>query len=268
MNGDIAQGINLPKMCLILLAYQQHPEYPLIVIANRDEFYQRPTQAAHWWPDAPTIWAGRDTKGGGSWFGVNRAGRWAALTNFRNGFQEKPNAPTRGHLVTGFLQPDAPDGQTYLTALQPDADRYNGFNLLTYDGSTLLHYSNVSNVITTVQPGIHGLSNALLNSDWPKVHRGKAHLAKLIATDAALTTEDAWEALRDTTRPDDANLPSTGIPLEWERKLSAMYIETEGYGTRCSTVLRYDRHGHCHVTERSYVPEGLSQVAFRVQEGH
>lgn len=255
-------------MCLILFAYQQHPDYPLIVIANRDEFYPRPTQAAHWWPDLPTVWAGRDAKGGGSWFGVNRTGRWAALTNFRDGFQEKADAPTRGHLVTGYLRPDAPAGRPYLEGLQPDADRYNGFNLLTYDGSELLHYANVSNVITTVQPGIHGLSNALLDSDWPKVARGKAHLARLIARGGAFDVEAAFEAMRDATRPPDADLPSTGVPLEWERKLSSMYITTENYGTRCSTVLLYNRAGHCHVEERSYVPEGRSQVDFMPLQAH
>lgn len=255
-------------MCLILFAYQQHPEYPLIVIANRDEFYARPTQAAHWWPDCPTVWAGRDTKGGGSWFGVNRSGRWAALTNFRNGFQEKPDAPTRGHLVTGFLQTDAPDGQTYLARLQPDAERYNGFNLLTYDGTTLLHYANVSNAITTVGTGVHGLSNALLDSDWPKVNRGKAHLERLLANGGAFEVGAAFEVLRDATRAEDADLPRTGIPLEWERKLSPMYIATENYGTRCSTVLLYDREGRCRVEERSYVPKGRTQADFsRVLEG-
>jgi uncharacterized protein with NRDE domain len=241
-------------MCSILFAYQQHPKYPLIVVANRDEFYQRPTKPAHWWEEHPEMLAGKDILGEGSWFGVSKLGRFAALTNYRDGVALKANAPTRGKLVTDYLTQEV-DGVDFLNGIAENAALYNGYNLLTFDGKELLHYSNVNNQITRVTPGVHGVSNALLNSDWPKINKGKAALEKLIRSGADdFGVEEAFQMMLDKKRAADEDLPSTGVPLEWERLLSSLYIQSDNYGTRCSTVLLWDNDGQMYFEERSYVP--------------
>lgn len=238
-------------MCLILFAYKQHPKYPLIVVANRDEFYKRPTEQAHWWKEHPEMLAGKDTVGNGSWFGVSKLGRFAGLTNYRDGMKLKGNAPTRGKLVTNYLINEV-DGVEYLNEIAKTADLYNGYNLLTFDGNDLLHYSNISNEITHIEAGIHGLSNALLNSDWPKIKRGKADLEELVKGDFSI--EAAFQMMLNERGAADEDLPKTGVPLEWERLLSPMCIKSDEYGTRCSTVLLWDNDGKMYFEERSYVP--------------
>lgn len=244
-------------MCLILFAYQQHPKYPLIVVANRDEFYKRPTEQAHWWKEHPKMLAGRDTIGNGSWFGVSKLGRFSALTNYRDGMKLKENAPTRGKLVTDYLINEV-DGFDYLNEIAQTADLYNGYNLLTFDGDNLLHYSNISNEITKVEAGVHGLSNALLNSDWPKIRKGKANLEKLVKND--FSVEAAFQMMLNDERAEDEDLPNTNIPIEWERLLSPMCIKSDDYGTRCSTVLLWDNDGKMYFEERSYVPNVGAKV--------
>lgn len=245
-------------MCLILFSYRQHPKYPLIVVANRDEFYERPTAQADWWQEFPEMLAGKDLTGNGSWFGMSKTGKFSALTNYRDGFNIKKNAPTRGKLVTNFLTEDV-HPKDYLEGIAETGHLYNGYNLLTFDGETIWHYSNISNEITEIEAGTHGLSNALLNSNWPKINRGKARLAELVQADE-FSIEDAFQMMLDETRPDDKDLPSTGIPLEWEQKLSSMCIKTENYGTRCSTVMLWDNDGNVYFEERSYVPAMGSKV--------
>lgn len=246
-------------MCLILTAYKAHPDYPLIIIANRDEFYARPTEQAHWWAEHPEMLAGKDSKGNGSWFGISKKNKFAALTNYRDGMNLKTDAPTRGKLVTNFLVNEV-DSATYLAEIAKTGDLYNGYNLLTFDNGELWYYSNISKAITPVSAGVHGLSNALLNTSWPKVERGKAGL-KTLLEDEVFSIEGAFELLRNAEKPSDAELPSTGVPLEWERLLSSMCIEAEGYGTRCSTVLLWHKSGKVYFEERSYVP-ALGKRAF------
>jgi uncharacterized protein with NRDE domain len=226
-------------MCLIVFAWKVIPGMPLIAAANRDEFYERPATAADWWKDHPDVFAGRDLQGGGTWLGVTRDGRFAALTNVREPSEKKADAPSRGELVARYLTGSAgPAG--YIAEIAAEADRYNGFNLLVGDCDQLIWYSNrgaedARNGLP-LEAGIYGLSNALLDAPWPKVVRTKAQFASLLCQGAP---EDAYfEMLRDTARTSDCRLPKTGVSLEMERMLSAVCIESPGYGTRSSTVVQ------------------------------
>lgn len=223
-------------MCLILVAWQAHPDYPLVVAANRDEFFARPTAPAAFWPEQPGLLAGRDLEAGGTWLGITKNGRFAALTNFRDPARQRSNAPSRGQLVAGFLASDAAI-DAWLDGLSP-AD-YNGFNLLLGDATgdgRLVAFSNITMERHELAPGVYGLSNALLDTPWPKVGSGKTALAAALA---ALPDESPLSRLLkdDTIHPDTA-LPATGVPLEWERLLSAAFIRGSGYGTRCSTIVK------------------------------
>ncbi len=244
-------------MCLILVAWQAHPDFPLVVAANRDEFYARRTASADFWPEAPDLLAGRDLEAGGTWLGITRSGRFAALTNYRDPATHKPQAPSRGKLVADFLAGDATI-DTYLDALEATA--YNGFNLLLGDRRKLVAFSNVSLQRHELAPGVYGLSNALLDTPWPKVGAGKTALNAALQSlpdEAAL-----FKLLRDDTRHPDASLPATGVSLSWERLLSAAFIRSPEYGTRCSTVIKVgiDRDGN-HATsfdEQSWLPIGIA----------
>ena len=239
-------------MCLISFAYRKHPQYQLILVSNRDEFYQRPTAPAHWWNDEPSILAGRDLKGNGTWMGFRKNGRFAALTNYRDGFNEQKDAPSRGHLVLSFLLSQN-NSLEYLQQLNLTADTYNGYNLLTFDGENLGYYSNQLKQTQLLDSGIYGLSNSTLNMQWPKVAKATAGLEALLQQDN-FNINDAFQIMQDKTTAPDKALPNTNIPLKWERLLSAMFIESPDYGTRCSTVFLLDYDGNYHFQEKSYVP--------------
>lgn len=248
-------------MCLILFGLQAHPDFPLVLAANRDEFYKRPTATASFWEDAPDVLAGRDLQSGGTWLGVTRSGRLAAITNYRDLSNINPDAPTRGALVADFLMGDqAPEA--YLQEIAPRAADYNGFNLLVGQGADLWYFSNYEGTVRQVTVGVHGLSNALLNTSWPKVEKGKKALNRLL-TEEAFEPNVLLDMLRDTERAPDAALPSTGIPLALERDLSPMFIETPKYGSRSSSVIVWGADGQLHFTERTHVGsyEG-TQVSF------
>jgi uncharacterized protein with NRDE domain len=226
-------------MCLIVFAWQVVPGMPLLAAGNRDEFYARPSAPAGWWDDHPEVYAGRDLQGGGTWIGITRSGRFAAITNIRAPSEKRDDAPTRGQLVSDFLTSDA-SPQDYVDSIADGAQRYNGFNLLVGDRTTLVWYSNRGENDPRngkpLAPGVYGLSNALLDAPWPKVVRTKAQFASLLCQGAP---EDAYfEMLTDTTRASDCRLPQTGVPLELERLLSAVCIESPEYGTRASTVVQ------------------------------
>ena len=226
-------------MCLIVFAWQVVPGMPLLAAGNRDEFYARPSTPADWWDDHPAVYAGRDLQGGGTWIGITRSGRFAAITNIRAPSEKREDAPTRGLLVSNFLTGDA-SPQEYVESIAGDAQRYNGFNLLVGDRSSLVWYSNRGENDPRngkpLAPGVYGLSNALLDAPWPKVVRTKAQFASLLCQGAP---EDAYfEMLTDTTRASDCRLPQTGVSLDWERVLSAVCIESPEYGTRASTVVQ------------------------------
>ncbi|MBX9799114.1 MAG: NRDE family protein [Burkholderiaceae bacterium] len=226
-------------MCLIVFAWHVIPDMPLIAAGNRDEFYDRPAKPADWWEDYPQIYAGRDLQGGGTWIGVTREGRFAALTNIRAPSEMRDDAPSRGALVTNFLAGSmSPD--EYVAELKTQQQEYNGFNLLIGDSKQLVWYSNRGDGDErngkALGPGIYGLSNSLLDCAWPKVVRTKAQFASLLCQGAP---EDAYfEMLTDTTCASDCRLPKTGVSIERERLLSAVCIESPDYGTRVSTLVK------------------------------
>lgn len=229
-------------MCLIVFAWQVIPGMPLLAAANRDEFYARPSASADWWNDHPAVYAGRDLQGGGTWIGITRNGRFAAITNVRAPSENRAEAPTRGMLVANYLIGKATP-QDYISSIASDARRFNGFNLLVGDRSTLVWYSNMHEDDPRngkpLTPGIYGLSNGMLDAPWPKVVRTKAQFASLLCQGAP--EEAYFEMLTDTARASDCRLPKTGVSLEWESTLSAVCIESPEYGTRSSTIVRlYD----------------------------
>ncbi|HYD80157.1 MAG TPA: NRDE family protein [Paucimonas sp.] len=228
-------------MCLIVFAWQVIPGMPLIAAANRDEYYERPTAPADWWQDHPNVYAGRDLRSGGTWIGITREGRFAAVTNVRAANEKRVDVPSRGKLVTDYLTGNLP-AEEYIDRLAARAAQYNGFNLLVGDAERLIWYSNRpgdppdARHGRALEPGIYGLSNASLDTPWPKVVRTKAQFASLLCQGAP---KDAYlEMLTDTARASDCRLPDTGIGIERERLLSPVFIELPDYGTRSSTVVQ------------------------------
>jgi uncharacterized protein with NRDE domain len=247
-------------MCLIVFAHHAHAAYRLVVAANRDEWFRRPTAAAAFWDDAPEVFAGRDLEQRGAWLGVTTTGRFAAITNFRDPGSHLPDAPSRGRLVSDFLRSSATP-LAYLERLRPDAAAYNGFSLLVGDGASLCYFSNREREVRSLAPGIYGLSNSFLDVPWPKVRLGKERLARQLN---ARVDVDALLALLDDTRTaPDEELPRTGVSSEWERQLSALRIVADGYGTRSSTALLIGTEGEVSIAERSFDEHGRAQSAVR-----
>jgi len=249
-------------MCLILLSYRQHARYPLLIAANRDEFYDRPSQPAHFWEDAPWILAGRDLVGGGAWFGITRSGRFAAVSNIRDPRPARESARSRGLLVSEFLCGDPPP-RAYLAEAARRGSHYNGFNLLAGDHDEIAYYNNRTGEILTLAPGLYGLSNHRLDTPWPKVKNAKAALAKILGMPTA-EPEAILEMLADRTSPPDDCLPDTGVGLVRERVLASIFIASEDYGTRCSSVLIEDQDRRALFIERNFSPEdaGARTVQF------
>jgi len=237
-------------MCLIFTAIKVHPEYPLVIAANRDEFYSRPSAPAAFWSEAPDLLAGRDLRAGGTWLGITRTGRLAALTNYRHPDSKREDAPSRGLLVSGFLL-SGDNPVSYLEKVSVNAQVYNGFSLLAGQGRDIYCCSNRSEGIRMLEPGIHGLSNHLMDTPWPKVERGKCALQTLLEKEN-LSPEDLFHFLLDRTVPPDDLLPDTGIGLEMERMLSPVFVISPGYGTRSSTIILMDRTGKVTFVEKSF----------------
>jgi uncharacterized protein with NRDE domain len=241
-------------MCLIALAWRTHARYRLIVAANRDEYFGRPSAPAGFWDDHRNVLAGRDLEAGGTWLGITLEGRFAALTNYRNPADRKAGVPSRGALVADFLTGrDAPS--EYAKEIERKATDYNAFSLLVGDADSLYFVSNRGSPPLRVEPGIHGLSNHLLDTPWPKVEKAKASLGELL--EKPFDAGAAFALLGDTRRAPHADLPSTGVSLELEERLSAIRIlAVGGYGTRCSTVLCFEKGGRIEFHERSYREDG------------
>ena len=239
-------------MCLIVFAWKVVPGTPLIVAANRDEYYDRPTSPAAWWDDHPHVYAGRDLQGGGTWIGITKDGRFSALTNIRAPSEKQVDAPTRGALVANFLTGRA-SPQEYVEDLSAQDNRFNGFNLLVGDCNQLIWFSNGKKDDPRngkpLPPGIYGLSNDVLDSPWPKVVRTKAQFSSLLCQSAP--QEAFFEMLTDTTRASDCRLPKTGVSMEMERLLSSVLIESPTYGTRTSTVVKLHGDNVAVLDERS-----------------
>jgi uncharacterized protein with NRDE domain len=238
-------------MCIILLAHQAHPDYPLILAANRDEFYERPTAQAHFWEEGGVL-AGRDLERGGTWLGVTQEGRIAAITNYREPSSRIDGAPSRGLLVSEFLLGDETPHE-YLSKLSSTASRYNGFNLIVGTGDGLRYFSNRGSEPEEIGSGVHGLSNHLLNTPWPKVEQGRKALMRLISR-SNLDVEEVFKVLADDARASDEALPETGVGVELERMLSPLFIKSQSYGTRSSTVVLFNRHQEVTFIERTFTP--------------
>jgi uncharacterized protein with NRDE domain len=228
-------------MCLILFAFDSHPVYKLIVAANRDEAYARQTAEADFWEDEPHILAGRDMEKMGTWMGVTTSGRFAALTNYRNPLENTQGKRSRGELVSEFLKGEEP-AKSYVEKVSGNDSVYPGYNLLTGSTEELFYYSNIGKQIQKVKPGFYGLSNHLLDSDWPKVQTGKAGLKRIVTDYGDVTkgkselVENLFTLLKNSDPAPDDLLPNTGVGLQLERLLSPLFIKSEGYGTRSSTV--------------------------------
>ena len=253
-------------MCLLLLAVQKHPDYKLVLAANRDEYYDRPTAPAAFWNEAPHLLAGKDLRAGGTWLGITKQGRIAAITNYRDPTSMKTNAPSRGKLVSGFLLgQESPEH--FLKGLAQDRDRYNGFNLIIGENDQLYWFSNRGDGTHKLSPGIYGLSNRLLDTPWPKLTRSKDAMARLLSKQKNPSQDALFQMLLDRTVADDDQLPDTGVGVEWERILSPIFITSPTYGTRSSTLIFIDRNNRLTFTEKTFNadPEHATSVAFEFQ---
>ncbi|MEO9483097.1 MAG: NRDE family protein [Ekhidna sp.] len=251
-------------MCLITFAYNVHPKYKFILAANRDEFYARPTSPVGWWKDHTDIIGGRDLQAMGTWMAMNSNGRFAAVTNFRDIKNIKADAQSRGDLPVNFLLEGAKPNQ-YASEVHELGKKYNGFNLIVLD-EELVHVSNYDDSVQALDSGIYGLSNALLDTPWPKVTRAKNAFSDLIQT--AFTPENLIGMMQDETTAPDDQLPQTGLDYEREKALSAMCIRTPAYGTCCSTAITIDYDGNVAFMEKSYAvgarKEGTVSINFTI----
>lgn len=239
-------------MCVIFFAYDCHPQYQLVVAANRDEYYKRPALPAAFWPDNSIILAGKDLQEGGTWMGITTTGRFGALTNYRDPSSYKPQAPSRGSLVQNYLSSNL-DPASYMGNLPNGGADYNGFNLLAGTYESLYYYSNREKQVRKVAPGIHGLSNSLLDESWPKVIRGKRFLADCLQQED-IQVEQLFAIMADKELPADQDLPQTGVSLEMERMLAPIYVVSQNYGTKSTTVILVDHNHKVRFWERSITP--------------
>ena len=238
-------------MCLILFAWEYSPKYKLVLAANRDEFYSRPTSPVSFWDDFPAVLAGRDLKSFGSWLGINKRGCFAAITNHRDPGSMNPYAPSRGLLVGNFLTGnDKP--RKYIEDISKTGSKYNGFNLLIGDMSELYYYSNIENDIRKIEHGLFGLSNDVLDTPWPKIEKGKRQLRKLINKKDEIESEEIFSILANRDYPGDGTLPDTGVGDVWEKILSPMFITSKIYGTRSSSVLLIEKSGKIAFFEKTF----------------
>lgn len=239
-----------------MLAWRAHPRYPLVVAANRDEFHDRPAAALAPWPPPQSFLAGRDLRAGGTWLALDRARRFGVVTNFRDLQPPKPGAPSRGELIPHYLSQGAGPAH-FFAALAPRADSYSGFNLLLADGESLWYGCNRAQPFArALPPGVYGLSNGFLDTPWPKLERVRAAFRAWLGGPAA-DTGGLLALLADRTRvADDALLPETGVPRDWERVLSSPFVLHPDYGTRSSTVLLLSADGHALIRERRFDPRG------------
>jgi len=237
-------------MCLIFLSLHQHPTYSLIIAANRDEFYERKTASADFWQDHQNILGGRDLEAGGTWMGVTRSGKISMITNYRDLKNLKSKAPSRGQLVSDYLIENVPPAD-YLKKIEPYKEDYNGFNLIIGSAKELWYLSNYKSGVERISNGVHGLSNALLDTPWPKVVKGRKKFESLL-TGKILNPDILFDMLMDEQIAPDNQLPDTGVGLERERQLSSMFIKSPGYGSRCSTIVLIDKNNHLLFLERVY----------------
>jgi uncharacterized protein with NRDE domain len=254
-------------MCLLVFAGRIHPDYPLVLAGNRDEFHARPAAPASWWSEPEGVLAGRDLQAGGTWLGLHREGRFAVVTNFREPAQDTAGRRSRGELVVDYLtRGDSAD--RWAADLASRGDQYGGFNLLAGNTDGLHYVTNRGADALDLPPGLYGLSNHRLDTPWPKVVTAKARLARAI-DGGRLAKASLFRILADRTRAADDDLPDTGVPLAWERLLSAAFIVSPEYGTRVSTVILADARGRIELEERRFDSKGeqVGESRYAVETG-
>ncbi len=238
-------------MCLNIFAYKAHSDYKLIIAANRDEFYARKTAAADFRNDKPYLLAGKDLEQGGTWLGITKTGKFSFITNYRDPISFNKDAPSRGALVSDYLNGTA-SPEAYLKGLG-DTTHYNGFNLFAGDLNEVCYFSNVENRIRKLENGFYGVSNAFLDTPWKKLVTGKKAVEAVISK-KNFSSEDIFAALYNEQKADDSELPQTGVPYEIEKLISSMFIKSETYGTVCSTIVLIDNHNLVQFFERTHNP--------------
>ncbi len=250
-------------MCILFIALNQHPKYPLIVCANRDEFHHRPTEQAHFWPPENELLAGKDLEAGGTWLGINKQGGFSALTNIRDPLQQQDQMRSRGELVLKALHPDSPLTPTWLSE---HSEHYNPFNLIFGNAQSLFCFNSKKRHTTQLTNGFHSISNGAIDDIWPKMAQGAQALKASISQCDDPDIDALLAIMKDETRAKDSELPQTGIDLEWERLLSSIYIKHPEYGTRSTTVIVQDRQQNTHFTEIRYDGKGrnLGRQTFRM----
>lgn len=253
-------------MCLIIFQKNSHPDYKLIVAANRDEFYERPTASAGFWQDYPEVLAGRDLSKGGTWLGLTKSGKFAAVTNIRKPGMDGTDKKSRGALVSGYLTAHTSPEQ-FLESLEAEKDDYSGFNLLVGDQNDLFYLNNDGISAEGVPDGTHGLSNHHLNTPWPKVVKGRNRLGEYLQSKETVEPDVIFDILADSEEAED-NLPNTGLPEPLERKLSSPFISMPEYGTRSSTVILIDHEDNATFIERTFskgVQTDEQRYSFRLE---
>lgn len=243
-------------MCLILFSYNHHPDYKLILASNRDEFYDRPTKKLSFWQDNQAILAGRDEKNNGTWLGMTDNWKLSCITNFRDPASLKNNAPSRGLLVSDFLN-NKESPFDYLENVRKSGVSYNGYNLIVGNRHELCYYSNMNHRVSRIEPGVHGLCNQFLNTPWPKVTNGKRDFQRLIDGKNEIPVEEIFNLLRDATCPPDHELPETGVGIVWERILAPVFINSETYGTRSSSIILIDKNDRVTFMERTFIKKSF-----------
>ena len=252
-------------MCLLVLGWQAHPRYRLVVAANRDEYHERPAAALAKWPPPAGFLAGRDLRANGTWLGVDAARRFGVVTNFRELQPPRPGAPSRGELIPRFLgTAGAASPAQFFAALAHEAREYSGFNLLLADRASLWYASNRAQPFArALAPGIYGLANELLDTPWPKLERVRAGFTEWLAARATPPAERLFALLADRTPAEPADSTdgrgqsaSGGLPREWQRALAAPFVLNPTYGTRCSTVLLIEPGGALYLGERRFDQHG------------
>jgi uncharacterized protein with NRDE domain len=257
-------------MCLVVLAFDCHPRYRLVLAANRDEFHDRPAAPLAWWAEAPDLLGGRDLAAGGTWLGVDRRGRVGVITNYRDPATFRPGAASRGALIPRFLAGTAPAGE-FAASLADEAGELSGFSLLLFDGRRLAYAANQpESRASALEPGIYGLSNHALDTPWPKLALTRERFAAEVAADR-LEPGPLLQMLRDRRPAPDEALPDTGVGRERERLLSSPFIVSQDYGTRCTTVVLVGHEGDISVAECRYdrggEPVGRTTVTFVAKAG-
>lgn len=255
-------------MCLLFLSYRVTPGYKLVLAANRDEFLARETAPLNFIDDEKTILCGIDLQGGGTWLGIDSKMRFGALTNFRDPQADKPEAPSRGDLILNYLR-GGTTSREYIELVSAEGGLYNGFNLVVGDRRELFYFSNRQRQPRRLSPGFYGLSNSFLDTEWPKVSRGKQLLSPHMVDTAKIVSEDIFSMLADTHHPPDASLPDTGVGLDWERMLSPIYIDSPAYGTRSSAIVTIDDENRIQFYEKTYLRKTQSdtnQIVYKAIE--